>query len=299
MGCARVTKTPPAFQFYWRDFSVDTAHMSDAAVGMYMRLLGRAWADRSIPADFEAINALLPGAPRRERERAWAVIAPCWTPHPTEAGRLIQKRLEIVRAEQDAYRAKQTAKSVKAVAAKKLRPAGTPAGDPRVDPRDTHGLTRGIPTRGGNPKFTSASADLPTVDLPASANLASLGNGGADEIDRSQRSAGMQFGEWFFGIGIEVGVIPAHFKLQPGPLGFAIAHRDSSDALVATYSRSELERRTRNLFARKKLAGEGRVHIEATPRLLSEHWDWFDSAEPPQRREAATAGASRGRTVLD
>lgn len=98
----------PAFSFYPKDILTDenVAAMTDEEFGVYVRLLCHAWLEGSIPADLGRIARML-RRPQRTIERLWPAIAACWE----EAdGRLTQRKLEAVRAQQVAFRDRQSEK---------------------------------------------------------------------------------------------------------------------------------------------------------------------------------------------
>lgn len=107
--------------------------------------------------------------------------------------------------------------------------------------------------------------------------------GGGEPINRATPSPGGQFGQWFWAEGLECGAIEAIHRAD-GSLAFAYKFLKPCTDLVAVYGREECERRSRNLFARKsRELGERRLRMEATPALLREHWDWFETDQPPTR----------------
>lgn len=90
----------PAFQFYPADFLVGTADMSAEEVGGYMRLLCYQWTKGGLPNDDGKLS-MMAGCDRN----AMASIR-----HKFGIGvdgKLRNERMEQVRAEQDAYRARQ------------------------------------------------------------------------------------------------------------------------------------------------------------------------------------------------
>ena len=92
----------PAFQFYPRDFVSDpkVAAMTNAEVGIYIRLLCYAWLDEGLPYDFEALARMV-GETLPSFEKAWKRIGPCFE---IVGDRIIQPRLERTRIEQSEYR---------------------------------------------------------------------------------------------------------------------------------------------------------------------------------------------------
>jgi uncharacterized protein YdaU (DUF1376 family) len=90
----------PAFQFYPQDFLVGTADMSPEEVGVYIRLLCYQWSKDGLPND-QAKCAAMAGCHGNAIASVWHKFGIC------QDGRMRNSRLEEVRAEQVAYRAKQ------------------------------------------------------------------------------------------------------------------------------------------------------------------------------------------------
>ncbi len=83
--------------FYTADFLADeaVASMTLAERGLYITLMCHAWREGSIPSDVAAIARLVQ-RPIAEVRKAWAVVSQRFSP---QGDRLIQRRMEIVRAE--------------------------------------------------------------------------------------------------------------------------------------------------------------------------------------------------------
>jgi len=113
----------PAFQFYADDFLAGTSEMTAEEVGGYVRLLCHQWSKGGIPNDEEraARMAGLMGSP--SIRYVLAKFALC------DDGLLKNERLEQVRADQAAFRAKQ-AESGRSGATKRWQKHGDPNGDP-------------------------------------------------------------------------------------------------------------------------------------------------------------------------
>jgi len=71
--------------------------LSEIEEGLFHRMLRKAWVNGSIPADLVALAPLCRTHLSRLK-KAWVRLAPLWTPHPTEAGRLINLKQERERA---------------------------------------------------------------------------------------------------------------------------------------------------------------------------------------------------------
>lgn len=99
-------KSSPAFQFYPKEFlsSSKVMAMSLAERGAYITLLSVEWLDGSLPNDVNSLARLL-AIPERKFQAIWQQhLAACFVERD---GRLINERLERVRAEQEAYREQQ------------------------------------------------------------------------------------------------------------------------------------------------------------------------------------------------
>lgn len=104
----------PSFQLYPRDLLADTSMLSDAAFGLYVRLLCAQWREGSLPAAFEsedgeAMTELIPRDDPKVRRRSWKAIARHFKPHPSMPGRVVNERLERERQKQSRRRADQAA----------------------------------------------------------------------------------------------------------------------------------------------------------------------------------------------
>ncbi len=90
----------PAFQFYADDFLAGTMNLTDAEVGLYIRLLCIQWSAGSVPND--PAEAAQYGRGDTPTGRVLAKFEAC------DDGQRRNARLEAVRAEADAFRDKQT-----------------------------------------------------------------------------------------------------------------------------------------------------------------------------------------------
>ncbi len=126
----------PAFQFYAADFITDTLDWTDEQVGAHVRLLAWSWVNRrGIPRDFDRMCRIAKSA-----KKAWPVIGDKWKEGPD--GTWTNGKLELTRADSDAFRAKQKAKSDLAIAARSLhsdKPTGAPTGLPVGNPLEGEG----------------------------------------------------------------------------------------------------------------------------------------------------------------
>lgn len=96
--------SPPASQFYWGDFLVDTAELTNAEEGVYIRLLCHAWEKHGIPND-SARLARLVSETQDVFDQLWEAVSGYW--HLADNGRLVNSRMERIRAEQQEYKSRQ------------------------------------------------------------------------------------------------------------------------------------------------------------------------------------------------
>ena len=151
----------PAFQFYADDFLSGTITMTDAEVGLYIRLLCHQWNSGGLPNDNAEIELHSRGGTPLKRVLAKFQVG--------DDGLLRNARLEAVRRGRQEFVDKQTEKSAKGVAAREAnrllatrgsttgQPNGQPAGQPQVNPRVNQWV---------NPGLTSVSVSVtptPTI----------------------------------------------------------------------------------------------------------------------------------------
>lgn len=98
------------FPFYVKDFLTDaTVNLMDhAAVGVYVKLLCHQWLEGSIPSDKYTMARLL-HIEQSAFDALWPQMEVCFVQHVEFKDRLINERMEAVRAEQQnkAERARQ------------------------------------------------------------------------------------------------------------------------------------------------------------------------------------------------
>ncbi|CAB4147410.1 Protein of unknown function DUF1376 [uncultured Caudovirales phage] len=162
-----MSKSSPAFQFYAQDFLVGTQDMSAAARGCFVSMLASSWVKGPItdtPRALAAAMCLTPFDP--PFEALWQEIAPKWT---LIDGAWTNRRLEAVRAEQDAYRERQSEKGIKSAAARKAT-----GRQPDTQPEVNHGSTTVQPALQPegqpevNPSPLTFAFDLRSSSLPSS-----------------------------------------------------------------------------------------------------------------------------------
>ena len=147
----------PAFQFYPRDWlsSSSTRVMSYAERGMYCELLSHQWLDGSIPCTDNEISRLLGVTLAIWKKAKPRVVSRFAVETPT--GRLQNKRLEEVRAEQDAFREERSQSGKKGAAIRwaKAQPLNS----------DSSAMKQPLAKNGSAP----ATATVPAVQSSSSA----------------------------------------------------------------------------------------------------------------------------------
>lgn len=267
-----MSEESPAFQLYARDLLAATQGLSDAAFGLYLRLLCVEWIETGLPAAFEAEDGaamidLLPPGDVRERRRSWKKIAHHFGPQPTlPDDRVGQGRLERIREGQRRYREEQRRKSLLAKSARD-RARGYPAGTSAEVPRDTQG------------------SPLHTATASATADAAPQHSAGGPY------SESIEWCRWFLATGIACEAIDGHWGLDP--LAYAFRYADVAAKLLESYGSDECKRRTANLFARKLRTDADRIIADATPAMLAKHWSWFDAAERARPKAAVAKRDAR------
>lgn len=115
--------TLPYYQYYPAAFDLSTAEFTLSEVGAYQRLLNHEWANGSIPGDsIKALSAILRCTASTARS-VWNVVSVKFV--RGEDGRWRNPKMERVRAEADAFRAKQSENGARGGRPKK--PSGNPA----------------------------------------------------------------------------------------------------------------------------------------------------------------------------
>ncbi len=94
----------PAYQWYPKDAETDEKYrlMNCEAIGVYERMRDHEWLEGSLPADFEALAALVGHKMSARRLMAlWPQIRECF--ELREDGRLVNQRLEAQRTSQQSF----------------------------------------------------------------------------------------------------------------------------------------------------------------------------------------------------
>lgn len=116
------------------------------------------------------------------------------------------------------------------------------------------------------------------------------GESGAHE-DRSKPGPGLEFGTWFFGAAMGAKALPEHFTIDPGPLGFALAHIESSTALVTAHGAEACKIRARRMFARKARTDQHKLRMHVNPGTLARNWEMFETDDVGRAAAATTTTA--------
>ena len=163
----------PAFQFYADDFLAGTSDMSAEEVGGYIRLLCHQWTKGGIPNDKERAGRMagLIGSP--SIGYVLAKFSPC------DDGMLRNARLEQVRDQQTAFKAKQ-AVSGKAGAEKRWKKCPN-YGDPNGEPIATPMAERWPEDSSPSPTPT------PTPEIQTKIQLPLTPQGGDEVIEKPTR----------------------------------------------------------------------------------------------------------------
>ena len=151
----------PAFQFYADDFLAGTSDMSAEEVGAYIRLLCHQWTKGGIPNDEDRAGRMagLIGSP--SLRYVLAKFTPC------DDGMLRNERLEQVRAEQEAYKAKQATAGRNGAQKRWQKCPGD--GDPNGDPNGV-----AIATPMATPMATAWPEDSSPSPSPTPSNTLNL-----------------------------------------------------------------------------------------------------------------------------
>ena len=96
----------PYLPLYVKDFLADEAVqlMDLDGVGAYVLLLMHQWWHGSVPAGIPELARLCKNVTPARMRRLWQIIGPKFYPHPDTPDRLVNRKMEAVRADQEAYR---------------------------------------------------------------------------------------------------------------------------------------------------------------------------------------------------
>ena len=173
---ADTKRKAPAFQFYADDFLAGTSDMSAEEVGGYIRLLCHQWTKGGIPNDEDRAGRMagLMGSP--SVGYVLAKFSLC------EDGMLRNARLEQVRAEQAAFRAKQSTAGRSGAEKRwgKCPDDGNPNGEPIATPMATPMAERW-------PEDSSPSP-TPKIQIQTKIQSPLTPNGGEEGIEKPKRS---------------------------------------------------------------------------------------------------------------
>lgn len=92
----------PACRFYFADFDMDTAHLTNEEIGAYMRLLTYQWINGFVPFD-EKKRARIARCTTHKMKKLWAEIGGFFVQH---GERFLNPRMEEERQKQAEYTAK-------------------------------------------------------------------------------------------------------------------------------------------------------------------------------------------------
>lgn len=151
-------KHPPAFQFYANDFVTGTTRFTTTDVGGYILLLCEQWDKGAIPGDSVRELAQVMRCSAKMAEAIWTRVSGKFV--KDEDGQWRNARLERVRAEQLAYRAKQVANGSKGGRQPSAKPTPTQK-EPKPNP---------TPKPNGKPNESTPISDLRSTSLTESKN---------------------------------------------------------------------------------------------------------------------------------
>lgn len=179
-----MSESPPAYQYYARDFAASTAWWDPYEVGCYQRLLNAQWeaGELGLPEEVDRLR-IVAGASEEPFQRAWSSVLSQKFPI-CEDGRRRNPRLERVRQQAISFR-EQRSKAGKASAAARQRDSnercnerwnGDPNGDPNggatlrsPSPSPDSCLQSPSPTEGAREDFETWYAAYPKKRGPRKA----------------------------------------------------------------------------------------------------------------------------------
>ncbi len=153
----------PAFQFYAKDFLVDTQLMSNAEVGAYVRLLAYAWvglpghSQATLPRDHGALARLVGESPAAFT-RLWQAIEPCF--EATDSS-IRHRRLVRELEQQQAHAAERSEAGTRGALARWQQ-----HGSAMAQPSNADGSANGSATQEVMAKNGSASASATADQIP-------------------------------------------------------------------------------------------------------------------------------------
>lgn len=174
------TDKAPAYQWYPKDWSSDEAVkvMTYEQRGIYRELLDHQWFHKSIPADLTLLAGILQ-VPQSRLRKLWPAIAVKFKKRAK--GRLVNRRLERVRAAQIAYSRKQSENGRLGAAAKHQHSSGGASG----------GATKSPVANSGS---SSSSASLSTPPYPPLRGGARVNTGPPNRTERDAAITALR--EW-------------------------------------------------------------------------------------------------------
>lgn len=162
---------PPAFQFYPKDWVLDTARMTLEEEGAYIRLLGHQWIEGPLPADLHQLSRIL-GVQIKKMRNLWCTLGKHF---PAATGDTVANpRLEEERRKQASYRELQSAK-------------GKASGVARLNRGSTGDEPPDQPT--GQPNGNSAVCSLQSAGKTNTALASQAGADAPAQIDPEDREA--------------------------------------------------------------------------------------------------------------
>src|ERR1700694_5190524 len=260
-----VGEESPSFQFYPRDFLADTDNLTDAAAGLYMRLLCKQWMHGSLPAVFESdddretVMDILPIGDVKERRKSWRLLAKHFKEHPTESGRGGQSRLQRIRDDQRIYREQKAL-------------AGSLGGKRTQSERRAKVSTASIPLEAElSDGLVSLEANLSSASASATASAKTTGSS-LPPLGAKGRSAAWTLASDVLKIGLAVGALGKHRAEDVERL--ALREIDPATSLLNAYGRDAVLDRARDFAAACR---DGRITRKAFSCFsIADTWDWAE-----------------------
>jgi uncharacterized protein YdaU (DUF1376 family) len=319
---------PPAFMFYAADFAHDqnVELMDVAEVGAYLRLLCSAWTEGSIPSDLKQIARIAKVTPSR-MIKLWPAIEICWKAVDGDPTKLVQKRMERVRADQEEHRRQKIEAGKAGARAKhygKQDPppdSGTAKVPPVANGQHKPGSASVSPQAEG--EQNSGSANVSLVAKSSSSFSSSISSSypesvvvpsvsparardltpptrdhhdeviGDEELDlprsalESVPDSVLEFGRWWVARGIELGGISDHYDLAPIDFCRKFGGLETAATFIAKYGIGPVKERSERIF---KAAKDKKIAPNPGPSRLFDQWDKSDISGIPDTPRVHVAG---------
>ena len=285
-----------AFLFWARDWltNENVVLMSPAAKGVYVDLLCHCWLEGSIPACSEHLQRIA-RLDAQTFAAIWSELCGRFAPHPTEAGRLINRRMDEERERAEERRKLRSDKAAKAAQA---RWSTAPRNPRRTAPRNAPSIANASPQAMLADAHQSKPSTTPLP--PESGGERAVARGASSEPERERASrAGSEPGNGASSRHRDDGASPIAdltsalmaTRYRAG-IGNAIARRgairEQAERLVQTGLQPNQVRELSDLAAQKS---------SDDPGALLSHWldgDWRGVLDEQDAKGRQKAARSRG-----